>query len=139
MYYIFFIYFTYLSPGDILFTCKESLEVVMVTTNVIDYQQYVIKRSSDAYWKIDEKAKLVMFGLCKRIPITTLCRVNNVSPPLYYEWKELFISRGKEGLSGKGGRSQKEIDLEEKVNALERCIGELILEKELLKKTLGSK
>jgi len=111
----------------------------MITNNDFDHQQYIIKRISNTDWNADEKSKLVSFGLCKRIAITTLCRINNVNPPLYYEWKELYIARGKEGLSGKGGRSQKEIDLEEKINALERYIGELILEKELLKKTLGSK
>ena len=99
-----------------------------------DYQQYAVQRSSDIYWRVEEKVQLILLGLSKQISITTLCRINNVSPSLYYEWRELFISRGKEGLFGKDGRSQREINLEKKVHVLERCVGELILEKELLKK-----
>ena len=33
-----------------------------------------------------------------------------------------------------GGKTQRESELEKKINILERCIGELTLEKELLKK-----
>jgi transposase-like protein len=106
----------------------------MVKTNETDYSQYVVQRGSDSYWKVEEKFQIVSFGLCRRIAITTLCRINNISPPLFYEWKDSFVARGMEGLLGKGGSSQKEIALEEKVHALERYIGELVLEKELLKK-----
>jgi len=35
-----------------------------------------------------------------------------------------------------GGRSQRELELEKKIHVLERCIGELTLEKELLKKSV---
>ena len=106
----------------------------MAKTDVTEYQQYVVQRANDIYWRVEEKVQLVLIGLSKQIAITTLCRLNNVSPSLYYEWRELFIARGKEGLFGKDGRSQREINLEKKVHVLERCVGELILEKELLKK-----
>jgi len=82
----------------------------------------------------DEKVTMVMLGLASQIPITTLCKLNNVSPSQFYEWREQFIARGKEGLMGNGGRSKREMDLEKKLHVLERCIGELTLEKELLKK-----
>ena len=59
---------------------------------------------------------------------------NNVSSSLYYEWREKFLARGKEGLMMNGGRSRREEELEKKVRVLERCIGHLTLEKELLKK-----
>jgi len=106
----------------------------MAKTDETQYQQYVVQRTNDIYWRVEEKVELVLMGLSKQVPITTLCRINNVSPSLYYEWRELFIARGKEGLFGKDGRSQREINLEKKVHVLERCVGELILEKELLKK-----
>lgn len=44
------------------------------------------------------------------------------------------MAKGKEGLMANGGRSQREAELEKKIHVLERCIGELTLEKELLKK-----
>jgi len=110
------------------------MESSMAKTDEKQYQQYVVQRSNDIYWRVEEKVQLVLIGLSKQVPITILCRINNVSPSLYYEWRELFIARGKEGLFGKDGRSQREINLEKKVHVLERCVGELILEKELLKK-----
>lgn len=110
------------------------MESSMAKTDEKQYQQYVVQRSNDIYWRAEEKVQLVLIGLSKQVPITILCRINNVSPSLYYEWRELFIARGKEGLFGKDGRSQREINLEKKVHVLERCVGELILEKELLKK-----
>jgi transposase-like protein len=76
----------------------------------------------------------VLNGLTGRIPVTTLCKLNNVTPSLFYEWREKFLARGKDGLMANGGKSQRESELEKKINILERCIGELTLEKELLKK-----
>jgi transposase-like protein len=110
------------------------MESSMAKTDEKQYQQYVVQRSNDIYWRAEEKVQLILIGLSKQVPITILCRINNVSPSLYYERRELFIARGKEGLFGKDGRSQREINLEKKVHVLERCVGELILEKELLKK-----
>ncbi|MEI6080592.1 MAG: hypothetical protein WCQ53_08165, partial [bacterium] len=84
----------------------------MVKTDNTDYKQYIVPRSSNAYWKVEEKIQMVMIGSCKRIPVTTLCRVNNVTPPLYYEWRKLFVAGAKEGLLGKGSVSQREANLE---------------------------
>jgi len=106
----------------------------MVKNDDSDYKQYVVQRKSNAYWGIEEKVQLVLLGLSKQTAVTTLCRVNNVIPNQYYEWKELFIEGGKEGLLGKASRSQRELDCEKKVAVLERFIGELVLEKELSKK-----
>ena len=106
----------------------------MVKNDETDYKQYMVLRSSDAYWSMEEKVKLVLIGLSKQTTVTALCRVNNVNPNLFYEWKDLFIAGGKEGLLGKESRSQQELNCEKKVLVLERFIGELILEKELLKK-----
>lgn len=100
----------------------------------IDYQSYVVKKQLDDYWKADEKVQLVLNGMHGKIPVTTLCKLNNVSPSLYYEWREKFLASGKEGLMAGGGRSQREAELEKKIRVLERLIGELSLERELLKK-----
>jgi transposase-like protein len=100
----------------------------------VSYESYVVRRNLEDYWRADEKVELIMAGMTGKIPVTTLCKLNNVSPSLYYEWREKFIAKGKEGLMGNGGRSQREGELERKINVLERCIGELTLERELLKK-----
>jgi hypothetical protein len=100
----------------------------------VNYEQYVVRKSLEEYWRSDEKVELIVMGLSGRIPVTTLCKLNNVSPTQYYEWREKFLASGKEGLMGNGGRSKRETELEQKMHILERCIGELTLEKELLKK-----
>lgn len=100
----------------------------------IDYEKYVVRRNLEDYWRADEKVQLVLNGLTGKVPVTTLCKLNNVSPSQFYEWRERFLAKGKEGLMANGGRSQREAELEKKITVLERCIGELTLEKELLKK-----
>lgn len=100
----------------------------------IDYEKFVVRKTLSEYWRADEKVEIVMMGMANRIPVTMLCKLNNVSPSQYYEWREKFIAQGKEGLMSNGGRSNRERDLEGKIEVLERCIGELTLERELLKK-----
>ena len=103
-------------------------------TEKIDYEQYVVRKALSEYWRAEDKVEIVLMAMNNRIPITTLCKLNNVSPSQFYEWREKFIAQGKEGLMSNGGRSARERDLENKIEVLERCIGELTLERELLKK-----
>lgn len=100
----------------------------------IEYQRYIVGRTLEDYWRAEEKVQLVLSGLTGHIPVTELCRLNGVTPSQYYEWREKFLASGKQGLMQNGGRSVREGELEKKVRILERCIGELTLEKELLKK-----
>ena len=99
-----------------------------------NFERYVVRKAVDEYWRAEEKVQLVLVGLSNQLPVTTLCKLNNVSSSLYYEWREKFLARGKEGLMTNGGRSVRESELEKKIRVLERCIGQLTLEKELLKK-----
>lgn len=112
----------------------EDQEAAPASGEKVDYEKYVVRKALAEYWRADEKVEIVMMGLTGRIPITMLCRLNNVTPSQYYEWREKFIAQGKEGLMSNGGRSNRERDLENKIEVLERCIGELTLERELLKK-----
>jgi transposase-like protein len=100
----------------------------------VDYEKFVVRKALAEYWRADEKVEIVMTGMTNRIPVTMLCKLNNLSPSQYYEWREKFIQQGKEGLMTNGGRSSRERELENKMEVLERCIGELTLERELLKK-----
>ena len=105
-----------------------------VSPEKIDYEKYVVRKTLSEYWRADEKVEIVMMGMTNQLPVTMLCKLNNLSPSQYYEWREKFIAQGKEGLMSNGGRSNRERDLEGKIEVLERCIGELTLERELLKK-----
>ena len=113
---------------------EKNIEKESPQTEKIDYEKYVVRKALSEYWRAEEKVEIVMMGMANRIPVTMLCKLNNVSPSQYYEWREKFIAQGKEGLMSNGGRSNRERDLEGKIEVLERCIGELTLERELLKK-----
>jgi transposase-like protein len=104
------------------------------SVNSENFERFVVRKAVDEYWRAEEKVQLVLVGLSNQVPVTTLCKLNNVSPSMYYEWREKFLARGKEGLMTNGGRSLREGELEKKIRVLERCIGQLTLEKELLKK-----
>ena len=100
----------------------------------VDYSSYVVRRHVEDYWRAEEKVELILVGMTGKVPVTTLCKINNVTPSQYYEWREKFLATGKQGLMANGGKTQRESELEKKISILERCIGELTLEKELLKK-----
>jgi transposase-like protein len=110
------------------------MEQSMTSPEKIDYEKYVIRRNLEDYWRAEEKVQLILLGMSSKIPVTTLCKLNNLTPSQYYEWRDKFIVQGKEGLMSNGGRSSREAELEQKIHVLERCIGELTLERELLKK-----
>jgi len=103
-------------------------------TPKVDYQSFVVRREIEDHWRAEEKVQLIIMGMTGRLPVTDLCRLNGVTPSLYYEWREKFLKSGREGLMANGGRSVREGELEKKLRVLERCIGELTLERELLKK-----
>jgi transposase-like protein len=103
-------------------------------SGVTDYSSYVVRRSVEEYWRAEEKVELIVIGMTGKVPVTTLCKLNDVTPSQYYEWREKFLNTGKQGLMANGGKTQRESELEKKISILERCIGELTLEKELLKK-----
>jgi len=69
-----------------------------VSGEKIDYEKYVVRKALAEYWRAEEKVEIVMMGMTGRIPVTMLCKLNNVSPSLYYERREKFMAQGKEGL-----------------------------------------
>jgi transposase-like protein len=61
-----------------------------------NFERFVVRKAVDDYWRAEEKVQLVLVGLSNQIPVTTLCKLNNVSTSLFYEWREKFIARGTE-------------------------------------------
>lgn len=59
----------------------------------IDYEKYVVRKALSEYWRAEEKVEIVLMGMTSRIPVTTLCKLNNVSPSQYYEWREKFMEK----------------------------------------------
>ena len=62
-----------------------------------------------------------------------LCRREGISQSTFYEWREQFLEAGLQGLQY-GGKTCKEKDYKQRISKLERKLGEVIMENEVLKK-----
>jgi transposase-like protein len=87
-------------------------------------------------WTIDEKLEIVMKGLLSKTSISEICREYKVNEAMYYKWRDRFIEGGKKGLERKNAKDTTEIeDANRKIRDLERIIGRLTVQNEILKKT----
>jgi transposase-like protein len=81
-----------------------------------------------------EKLQIVLEGLRGETNITELCRRHGITTAMFYKWKDLFLRKGEEIFSNQGNFSSERI-LKERIRELERIIGRLTVENEILKKT----
>ena len=89
-------------------------------------------------WTSNRKFELILESYKGRKTISELCRENEISQSLFYEWKKQFIEGGKSGLQH-NGHSAAENELEKRLAASERKIGELLLKNEVLDKAVRNK
>lgn len=61
-------------------------------------------------------------------------RREGISQSTFYEWREQFLEAGIQGLQY-GGKTCKEKEYKQHIAKLERKLGEVIMENEILKKT----
>jgi transposase-like protein len=83
-------------------------------------------------YRADFKLDTVMEGIRGEKSIAQICRERGIKDVLYYKWRDIFIERAAEIFEGQKNTAQKE--KEERVAELERMIGKLALENEILKK-----
>ncbi|GAW92470.1 IS3 family transposase [Calderihabitans maritimus] len=81
--------------------------------------------------------EIVLEGLKGQETVAELCRRVGISQSMYYEWKEIFLNHGLEGLKH-GSKSAREKALEEELKRAQRTIGRLTLENEIPKKKRGT-
>ena len=89
-------------------------------------------------WTSNRKVNLILESLKGKKTIAPLCREHGVSQFLFYEWKKQFIKSGTTGLKH-NGKSVGEDELEKRLAASERKIGELLLKNEILDKAIQAK
>ncbi len=80
------------------------------------------------------KLDTVIEGLRGEKSIAQLCREREITDSLYYKWRDVFYDRALEIFNDGRQAAQQNDDLEERVADLERIIGRLTLENEVLKK-----
>jgi transposase-like protein len=86
-------------------------------------------------WSAEQKTAIVLEGLRGESSVAELCRQHGISSAMYYQWRDRFLEAGKAGLSGKGANLNGEMALRSKLKELERIIGRLTVQNEILKKT----
>ena len=82
----------------------------------------IVRRNLAKWWQ-DEIEKLIWLGLSGQHSDTDLCAANNVTPELYYTWREMYVRGGRDSLVGRA--SDREVELRARVESLEKQLHEL--------------
>ena len=99
-----------------------------------------IRRATRRQFSSEEKIRIVLEGLRGEISVSELCRREGISPNLYYRWSKAFLDAGKNGLTRDTRRdatTEQVRQLKGENADLKKAVGELMLEIQRLKKTLG--
>jgi len=86
------------------------------------------RRTYSAEFKFDT----VMEGLRGEKSIAQICRERGIKDNQYYKWREIFIERSAEIFADQ--RKHRGQEKEERIAELERMIGRLTMENDMLKK-----
>jgi putative transposase len=86
------------------------------------------RRTYSAEFKLDT----VMEGLRREKSIAQICRERGIKDNQYYNWRDTFIERSAEIFADQ--RKLKDQEKEERIAELERMIGRLTMENDILKK-----
>lgn len=100
-----------------------------------------VKRHTRKKFFAEDKIRIVLEGFRKEIPVSDLCRRENISTAIYYSWLKDFMEAGKARLKGDSLRNatKSEVkELREENSRLKELLGEQTLEMQLLKKSLVS-
>jgi transposase-like protein len=88
------------------------------------------RRQYSAEFKLDT----VMEGIHGEKPISQICRERNISDSLYYKWRDLFKEYAPEIFNRQDQKDQVVGEQEARIAELERMVGKLTMENEILKK-----
>ena len=80
----------------------------------------------------DFKLDTVMEGIRGEKSVAQICREREIKDTMYYKWRDVFLERGADIFEDRrgGGRQEKE----DREAELERMVGRLAMENEILKK-----
>jgi len=100
-----------------------------------------VRQNTRKRFSSEDKIRIVLEGFRKEIPISDLCRRENISTAIYYSWLKDFMEAGKARLKGDSLRNATKGEvksLREENSRLKELLGESALENQLLKKSLAS-
>lgn len=88
------------------------------------------RRQYSAEFKLDT----VLEGLRGEKPVAQICRERGIRDTLYYKWRDAFKERAPGIFASQEHQDQAVSELEARVAELERMVGKLAMENEILKK-----
>jgi transposase len=80
----------------------------------------------------EEKVQIVLAGIKAEKSIARICRDYEITQTTYYRWRDQFLEAAKEAFRGKKRSNNK--SLKNKIDQLQKTIGKLTVENEILKK-----
>ena len=98
-----------------------------------------VRRNTRRKFTAEEKIRVVLEGMKREIPITELCRREEIAAAVYYVWLKDFMEAGKARMKGDSLReaSRDEVQkLKREIAQLKEILGEKDLELYVYKKSL---
>jgi len=98
-----------------------------------------VKKATRRKFSAEDKIRIVLEGFRKEIPITELCRRENIASGIYYSWLKDFMEAGKARLKGDSLRSANEQEvkhLRDENARLKELVAEQALNLQVFKKSL---
>lgn len=89
------------------------------------------RRHYSAQFKLDT----VLEALRGEKSVAQICRERGIKDSLYYKWREVFVAQAAQMFRGQGVPAQDEQT--QRIAELERMVGRVALENEILKKASG--
>ena len=98
-----------------------------------------VRRGTRRRFSAEDKIRIVLEGFRREIPVSDLCRREEISTAIYYSWLKDFMEAGKARLKGDSLRDATRAEvkrLKEENGRLKELVGEQALRIQLLKKSL---
>ena len=99
-----------------------------------------VRRNTRKKFSSEEKIRIVLEGMKREIPVTELCRREEIATAVYYSWVKSFMEGGKTRLKGESLREagRDEVQKLRKENEkLKAMLGEHVFVLQTLKKSLN--
>lgn len=100
-----------------------------------------VKRKTRKRFSSEDKIRIVLEGFRKELPVSDLCRRENISSALYYTWLKDFMEAGKSRLKKDSLRDATKGEvkgLRNENSRLKELLGQQALDIQLLKKSLSA-
>ena len=99
-----------------------------------------VRRKTRRRFSAEDKIRIVLEGFRREIPVSDLCRREEISTAIYYSWLKEFMEAGKARLRGDSLRdaTRSEVKrLKDENGRLKELVGEQALRIQLFKKSLN--